>query len=54
MILYVMEWNFHQELLEKDLETKFSALFNAFKYGPPPHAGMAPGIDRIVDRRRKH
>ncbi|MGB4438223.1 MAG: aspartate--tRNA ligase [Sedimentibacter sp.] len=33
---------------EKDLETKFSALFNAFKYGAPPHAGMAPGIDRIV------
>ncbi len=33
---------------EKDLETKFSALFNAFKYGAPPHAGMAPGVDRIV------
>ena len=33
---------------EKDLETKFAALFNAFKYGAPPHAGMAPGIDRIV------
>ncbi|WP_019227730.1 aspartate--tRNA ligase [Sedimentibacter sp. B4] len=33
---------------EEDLENKFSALYNAFKYGAPPHAGMAPGIDRIV------
>ncbi len=33
---------------EDDLQSKFSALFNAFKYGAPPHAGMAPGIDRIV------
>lgn len=33
---------------EKDLQDKFSALFNAFKYGAPPHAGMAPGIDRII------
>lgn len=33
---------------EADLESKFSALYNAFKYGAPPHAGMAPGIDRIV------
>ncbi|MGD9568973.1 MAG: aspartate--tRNA ligase [Sedimentibacter sp.] len=33
---------------EKDLQTKFTALYNAFKYGAPPHAGMAPGIDRIV------
>ena len=31
-----------------DIETKFSALFNAFHYGAPPHAGMAPGIDRII------
>ncbi|NLD87955.1 MAG: aspartate--tRNA ligase [Clostridiales bacterium] len=30
------------------LETKFSALYNAFHYGAPPHAGMAPGIDRIL------
>ncbi len=33
---------------EQDLQTRFTALFNAFKYGAPPHAGMAPGIDRIV------
>ncbi|MDR3020102.1 MAG: aspartate--tRNA ligase, partial [Treponema sp.] len=33
---------------QTDIEKKFSALFNAFHYGAPPHAGMAPGIDRIV------
>ena len=33
---------------EEDLKTKFTSLFNAFKYGAPPHAGMAPGIDRIL------
>jgi aspartyl-tRNA synthetase len=33
---------------EQDLESKFSALYSAFKFGAPPHAGMAPGIDRIV------
>ena len=27
---------------------KFKSLYNAFQYGPPPHAGMAPGIDRII------
>jgi aspartyl-tRNA synthetase len=31
-----------------DIESQFSALFNAFHYGAPPHAGMAPGLDRIV------
>jgi aspartyl-tRNA synthetase len=33
---------------QADIEHKFSALFNAFHYGAPPHAGMAPGIDRIL------
>jgi len=33
---------------QQDLENKFSALFNAFHYGSPPHAGMAPGLDRMV------
>mgnify|MGYP001259725246 CR=1 FL=1 len=33
---------------EQDLKTKFSALYNAFRFGAPPHGGIAPGIDRIV------
>jgi len=33
---------------EKDVEQKFGALYNAFSYGAPPHAGMAPGVDRII------
>ena len=33
---------------KEELQTKFTSLFNAFKYGAPPHAGMAPGIDRII------
>lgn len=33
---------------EEDLQQKFSSLYRAFKYGAPPHAGMAPGIDRMI------
>lgn len=33
---------------EEDLKAKFSSLYNAFQYGAPPHAGMAPGVDRML------
>lgn len=33
---------------EEQLQSNFSALYTAFQYGPPPHAGMAPGIDRLI------
>ncbi len=35
-------------LEEKDVKAKFPAMYNAFTYGAPPHAGIAPGIDRMV------
>ena len=33
---------------EKDVKEKFGALYNAFQYGTPPHAGAAPGLDRMI------
>ncbi len=33
---------------EEDVKAKFPAMYNAFTYGAPPHAGAAPGVDRIV------
>ncbi len=33
---------------EDELKEKFGALYTAFKFGAPPHAGMAPGIDRLI------
>ena len=33
---------------EDDVKAKFPAMYNAFCYGAPPHAGIAPGVDRIV------
>ena len=33
---------------EEDVKAKFPAMYNAFCYGAPPHAGVAPGVDRMV------
>jgi aspartyl-tRNA synthetase len=33
---------------EDDVKAKFPAMYNAFTYGAPPHAGIAPGVDRMV------
>jgi aspartyl-tRNA synthetase len=33
---------------EDDVKAKFPAMYNAFTYGAPPHAGAAPGVDRMI------
>ncbi|MBE6823707.1 aspartate--tRNA ligase [Caproiciproducens sp. LBM24188] len=33
---------------EEDIQSKFTSLYHAFQYGAPPHAGMAPGVDRMI------
>ncbi|MEN9827163.1 MAG: hypothetical protein RI953_2908 [Pseudomonadota bacterium] len=33
---------------EHDIQSRFPALWNAFSYGPPPHGGIAPGVDRMI------
>jgi aspartyl-tRNA synthetase len=33
---------------EEDVKKKFPAMYNAFCYGAPPHAGIAPGVDRMI------
>lgn len=33
---------------EEDVKAKFPAMYNAFCYGAPPHAGIAPGVDRMI------
>ena len=35
-------------MTEDDVKAKFPAMYNAFTYGAPPHAGMAPGVDRMI------
>ena len=44
-----LELAFEKVGYSKDVvQKRFSSLYNAFKYGVPPHGGMAPGIDRII------
>ena len=45
----IMEKAFEIAGYDKEvLAAKFGALYNAFQFGAPPHAGMAPGVDRMI------
>ena len=45
----IMEKAFEIAGYDKEtLKDKFGALYNAFQFGAPPHAGMAPGLDRMI------
>lgn len=47
--MQIMEKAFEIAGYDKEvLEQKFGALYNAFQFGAPPHAGMAPGVDRMI------
>lgn len=47
--MQIMEKAFELAGYDKDvLKQKFGALYNAFQFGAPPHAGMAPGVDRMI------
>lgn len=47
--MQIMEKAFEIAGYDKEaLETKFGALYQAFQFGAPPHAGMAPGVDRMI------
>ncbi len=47
--MQIMEKAFEIAGYDKEvLKNKFGALYNAFQFGAPPHAGMAPGIDRMI------
>ena len=45
---YTMLEEFSYMYKEEDIKSKFSALYEAFHYGVPPHGGCAPGLDRIL------
>lgn len=47
--MQIMEKAFEIAGYDKEvLQAKFGALYNAFQFGAPPHAGMAPGVDRMI------
>ena len=47
--MQIMEKAFEIAGYDKEvLKNKFGALYTAFQYGAPPHAGMAPGVDRMI------